>query len=79
MVRIAREWQVQGVLMHYNRGCEGLTMGIAENRLDLREAGVPVMPFEGNMGDEREFDEERTLTRIEAFMEALGVKKLSAA
>jgi benzoyl-CoA reductase subunit B len=76
MIRIAREWKVDGVLLHYNRGCEGLSLGIAENRLALLEAGFPVMPFEGNMGDEREFDETRTLARIDAFMESLGLKKL---
>ena len=56
MIRIAREWKLDGVMLHYNRGCEGLTIGIAENRLALIEAGYPVMTFEGNMGDEREFD-----------------------
>ena len=56
MVRIAKEWSLDGVLLHYNRGCEGLSVGIAENRLGLIEAGYPVMTFEGNMGDEREFD-----------------------
>jgi len=34
------------------------------------------MPFEGNMGDEREFDLTRTMNRIDAFMEALGMEKL---
>lgn len=77
MIRIAREWQVDGVLLHYNRGCEGLTIGIAENRLDIQNAGIPVMPFEGNMGDEREFDQDRTLARIEAFMESLNIEKLN--
>ncbi|MCI0497236.1 MAG: benzoyl-CoA reductase, bzd-type, subunit O, partial [Thermoplasmata archaeon] len=33
MIRIAREWKLSGVMLHYNRGCEGLTVGIAENRL----------------------------------------------
>lgn len=75
MLRICREWQVDGVLLHYNRGCEGLSLGIAENRLALLEAGYPVLPFEGNMGDEREFDEARTVARIDAFMETLGVRK----
>ena len=75
MVRIAREWKVDGVMLHYNRGCEGLTVGIAENRLGLIEAGFPVMTFEGNMGDEREFDLPKTMARVEAFMETLGVKK----
>ncbi|MEW6252194.1 MAG: benzoyl-CoA reductase, bzd-type, subunit O [Planctomycetota bacterium] len=75
MARIAREWQVHGILLHYNRGCEGLSVGIAENRLGLIEAGFPVMAFEGNMGDEREFDEARVKARFDAFMETLGVKK----
>ena len=76
MIRIAREWKLDGVLLHFNRGCEGLSLGIAENRLAIQKAGFPVMPFEGNMGDEREFDLTRTMTRIDAFMESLGVKKL---
>jgi len=58
-------------MLHYNRGCEGLSIGIAENKLGLREAGIPVMSFEGNMGDEREFDPERTRKKIDAFLEIL--------
>jgi benzoyl-CoA reductase subunit B len=75
MVRIAREWSLDGVMLHYNRGCEGLTLGIAENRLGLIEAGFPVMTFEGNMGDEREFDLPKTTARVDAFMETLGIRK----
>jgi benzoyl-CoA reductase subunit B len=74
MVRIAREWSLDGVMLHYNRGCEGLSIGIAENRLGLIEAGFPVMTFEGNMGDEREFDLPKTMARVDAFMETLGIK-----
>lgn len=76
MIRIAKEWKLDGILLHYNRGCEGLSLGIAENRLALQKAGYPVMTFEGNMGDEREFDESRTTARIDSFMETLGLKKL---
>jgi benzoyl-CoA reductase subunit B len=74
MVRIAKEWTLDGVMLHYNRGCEGLSLGIAENRLGLIDAGFPVMTFEGNMGDEREFDLARTTARIDTFMETLGFK-----
>jgi benzoyl-CoA reductase subunit B len=74
MIRIAKEWKLNGVILHYNRGCEGLSLGIAENRLAIQKAGIPVMSYEGNMGDEREFDEPRTLARIDAFLETLGVK-----
>ncbi len=79
MIRIAREWSLNGVLLHYNRGCEGLSLGIAENRLGLIKAGFPVMVFEGNMGDEREFDETQTTHRIDAFMESLGFDKMQTA
>jgi benzoyl-CoA reductase subunit B len=79
MIRIAKEWGLSGVLLHYNRGCEGLSLGIAENRLSLIKAGYPVMTFEGNMGDEREFDEGRTMARIDAFMETLGMSMVESA
>ena len=78
MIRIAKEWNLDGVMLHYNRGCEGLTIGIAENRLALLEAGYPVMTFEGNMGDEREFDRAKTVDRIDTFMETLGLRKLAS-
>lgn len=78
MLRIVREWQVDGVMLHLNRGCEGLSLGIMENRLGIAKAGVPVMTFEGNMGDEREFDEVRTQARVDAFMEQLGLRRKAA-
>ncbi len=77
MIRIVKEWNVDAVLLHYNRGCEGLSLGIAENRLALIKEGIPVLPFEGNMGDEREFDLPRTQAAIDMFMESLGLKKLT--
>ena len=78
MLRIVKEWQVDGVMLHLNRGCEGLSMGIMENRGGIAKAGVPIMTFEGNMGDEREFDEVRTQGRVDAFMEQLGLRRMAA-
>lgn len=78
MIALCKNWNLSGVMLHYNRGCEGLSLGIAENRLAIQEAGYPVMTFEGNMGDEREFDLGRTMQRVDAFMETLGVKKVAA-
>ena len=63
-------------MIHLNRGCEGLAVGQMEIRLALAEAGIPVMTYEGNVGDPREFDEGRTLARIDAFMESVGLKLL---
>jgi benzoyl-CoA reductase subunit B len=75
MKTIVKEWQVDGVMLHLNRGCEGLSLGIMENRLGLAASGIPVMTFEGNMGDEREFDLGRTQNRVDSFMETLGLKR----
>jgi benzoyl-CoA reductase subunit B len=72
MVSLARDWKLDGVMLYYNRGCEGLTAAITENRLALTDAGFPVMAFEGNMGDEREFDLKKTRAGVEAFMESLS-------
>ena len=33
------------------------------------------MTFEGNMGDEREFDLARTQNRVDSFMETLNLKR----
>jgi len=74
---ITDQWKVDAVLLHYNRGCEGLSVHIAENRLGLLEAGIPVFPFEGNMGDEREFDFAGTMARLTAFFESMGLKKIT--
>jgi benzoyl-CoA reductase subunit B len=79
LLRIVKEWKLDGVILHYNRGCEGLSVGIAENRLGLINAGVPVMTYEGNMADEREFDEARAHSRVDSFMENLGLDRLVAA
>ena len=78
MKTIVREWGVDGVILHLNRGCEGLSLGIMENRIGLAAAGIPVMSYEGNMGDEREFDLQRTQNRIDSFMEILGLKREAA-
>jgi benzoyl-CoA reductase subunit B len=74
MKRIYDEWKLNGIMLHLNRGCEGLSCGIMENHWGLSNMGVPVMTFEGNMGDAREFDEGRSKDRIDSFMERLGLK-----
>jgi len=54
-------------------------VGIAENRLGLIKAGIPVMTYEGNMADERDFDEPRARARVDTFMESLGLDRLTTA
>jgi len=45
----------------------------------LQKTGMPVMTFEGNQADAREFDENRAKRLIELFVtETLGLQKLVA-
>lgn len=76
LLRMVKEWKANGVLFHLNRGCEGASLGQMENRLALAQAGIPVLTYEGNMGDRREFDQAQVLDRVESFMESLGMKRL---
>ena len=76
-VRVVKQWKVDAVLMHYNRGSEGSNLGCCEIRLDLVKENIPVLTFEGNMADHRDFDMPRTIARLDAFFEGLGVERLS--
>lgn len=76
-INIARNYKVDGVIMHLNRGCEEITSHQKQTRLALINAGYPVAVYEGNMADRREFDEGQTLKRLTVFMESLGLRKLS--
>jgi benzoyl-CoA reductase subunit B len=77
MLAIARGWKVDGVLLHLNRGCEGSSMGVPENRLAILDAGYPTIAFEGSMADSRDVDEVSTKSRLDVFMDLLEVKKLN--
>ena len=76
MIRIAREWHCDYALMHFNRGCEGTSVGLPENRSALINAGIPTLAFEGNMADPGEVDEVGILHRVDVFMHAHGHKRL---
>lgn len=75
MLAIARDWKVDGVLLHLNRGCEGSSLGVPENRLAILEAGLPTIAFEGSMADARDVDEAGTKERLAAFIDLLETKK----
>lgn len=77
MLRIVKEFQVNAVVFHLNRGCEGLAFGQKENKLYLSEAGISTMSYEGNNADKREFDEKGVIRRIDTFMESIGLRKLN--
>jgi benzoyl-CoA reductase subunit B len=50
-----------------------------EMKNTLAKMGLPVMTFEGNTADEREFHEVRTARMIDLFVtETSGLKKIAA-
>lgn len=78
MVMIAKQWKVKAAILHLNRGCEGSSLGVLENRIALTNAGVPCLLLEGSMGDQRDIDTTGDYRKIALFMdEILGVKKVS--
>ena len=76
MTKIAKQWKIDAGIIHLNRGCEGSAQHQMEMKNALAKMGMPVMTFEGNMADEREFSEGRTAGMIDLFVtETLGLKK----
>ena len=71
-----KNWKAQAVIMHLNRGCEGLSGGQMQDKMDLSKEGVPFFTYEGNMGDPRDYDIGKIKDKMGTFMENLGVKKL---
>ncbi len=77
-VKLAKDWHINGVVMHFNRGCEMIASNEKQVKQALMGAGYPVVTYEGNMADRREFDEGQTMRRLAAFMESMNLKKISA-
>lgn len=50
MDAIAKSWKVDGIILHRNRGCHGLSIGIAENRLGPPQEGEKVHDLRGEYG-----------------------------
>ncbi len=74
---IVKNWHIDGTIIHLNRGCEGTAVGQMELYRFLTDQNIPCVTYEGNMADAREYDHERTIAKIETFMETLGIKKLA--
>ncbi|MDH5695870.1 MAG: 2-hydroxyacyl-CoA dehydratase, partial [Dehalococcoidia bacterium] len=78
VTKLAKQWKCDAAIIHLNRGCEGTAQHQMEMKIALQKLGLPVMTFEGNMADEREFDEGRTKRFIDLFItETLGLKKVA--
>lgn len=66
---MVEEFDVDFVLIHQNRGCEGWAQNQTAVTNHLKAHGVPVLEYEGNQADTRDFDPSELREKIDAFME----------
>jgi benzoyl-CoA reductase subunit B len=74
--RLALDYKVDGVVMNNDRGCRGTSVGNMESVLALKQAGIPVICYEGNVTNPRELDTNEYIRRLDSFLESLGLKPL---
>ncbi len=73
MLRMVRQYQADGVILHSDRSCKPYSIGQVDQRDRLtREHGVPALLLEADHNDPRSFSEEQAATRLAAFLEVLG-------
>ncbi|MFC1884994.1 2-hydroxyacyl-CoA dehydratase subunit D [Thermodesulfobacteriota bacterium] len=73
MDRLIKEYQVDGLVIHSARSCKPYSVGQYDiKRLLMERLGVPSVVIEADITDPRAYSEEQTLTRLEAFFEAIG-------
>ena len=72
MLRMVRQYQADGVILHSDRSCKPYSIGQVDQRDRLtREYGVPALLLEADHNDPRSFSEEQASTRLAAFLEVL--------
>lgn len=73
---LCRENKVDGVLVHYNRSCKPWSGYMPEMERRFREdLGIPVVGFDGDQADPRNFSEEQYRTRVEGLYELMEENK----
>jgi benzoyl-CoA reductase/2-hydroxyglutaryl-CoA dehydratase subunit BcrC/BadD/HgdB len=73
---ICRENKVDGVLVHYNRSCKPWSGYMLEmQRRFHKDLGVPVVGFDGDQADPRNFSEAQYMTRVEGLYELMEANK----
>ncbi len=74
---LTEKYDADGIVMHSNRSCKPYSLGQYDlSRIITKEIGVPVLIFEADMVDERNFSEGQIENRIDAFMETLREKSV---
>ena len=76
VLQIYKQWHADGAVIHLNRGCKGAGGYMLEVRLAMINEGIPVVAYEGNAADRRDFDEAQVIDRLESFAESQGLSKI---
>ncbi|MFC1924755.1 2-hydroxyacyl-CoA dehydratase [Chloroflexota bacterium] len=75
-IHVAKEWHADGVIMHIDRGCRAMTAGMLEYKAALEREGFPVVTYDGNNADPRDFNQVVVEDRLDTFMSRLGLSRL---
>lgn len=79
VVHFAREYKLDGVIMHNTRSCRAIAFGQAHAHKRLQEElGTPVLFLESDMADPRQWSDERIKGQINTFLELLASRKGTA-
>ena len=73
MLRDIKEYKLDGVVIHSNRSCKVLSVGLLDAAKIVRETyDIPVLIIESDHTDDRAYSDAEVKTRIDAFIESLG-------
>jgi benzoyl-CoA reductase/2-hydroxyglutaryl-CoA dehydratase subunit BcrC/BadD/HgdB len=79
VVHFAREYKLDGVIMHNTRSCRAIAFGQAHTHKRLQaELGTPVLFLESDMADPRQWSDARIIGQINTFLELLASRKVTA-
>ncbi|MDR2487725.1 MAG: 2-hydroxyacyl-CoA dehydratase [Clostridiales Family XIII bacterium] len=77
---LCRENSVDGILVHYNRSCKPWSGYMLEMERRWRgQLGIPVVGFDGDQADPRNFSEAQYQTRVEGLVELMQTAKTQGA
>ena len=68
----AEDWSIDGMVFALDRGCVGITGGLFESALAVKEAGIRATCYETSSTYPGDFDEKGYQRLMDSFMETLG-------
>jgi benzoyl-CoA reductase subunit B len=72
-LKLAEDWHADGVVFALDRGCPGNTCASMETILAMKQKGIPVLTYDTACANPGEFAEAEYQSRMDAFLESLGL------